>query len=77
MTSEKPEQVDCPDCGASIVLLPLRLYAGTADELDPGDIPDVVPHTWGAVFAIVDDEGCYTCPECGRPHHVAPPSGEK
>ena len=54
------------------MLLPLRLYAGAEDDLDTGDTPDVVPHTWGAVFAIVDNEGCYTCPECGRPHRVKP-----
>ncbi len=72
MTSDQREPVVCPDCGTSIVLLPLRLYAGAEDDLDPGDTPDVVPHTWGAVFAIVDNEGCYMCPECGRSHRVKP-----
>jgi hypothetical protein len=61
--------VNCSDCGTPIVLLPLNLYAGT-ESLDPGDLPDVVPHAWGAVFALVDDEGGYTCPACGRPHRV-------
>jgi predicted RNA-binding Zn-ribbon protein involved in translation (DUF1610 family) len=71
MASKEPEQVHCPDCGTPIVLLPLRLYARA--DLRSEDLPDVVPHTWGgAVFAIVDDEGCYTCPECGRAQRLEP-----
>jgi hypothetical protein len=66
VTSREPEQILCLDCGTPVVLLPLRLYTGTED-LDREEIPEVVPHTWGAMFAIVDDDGSYTCPKCGRP----------
>ena len=71
MTSEEPGRVDCPDCGTRIVLLPLKLYA-SAEGVDPGDISDVVGHKMEAVFALVDDEGCYTCPACQRAHRVEP-----
>lgn len=66
----RPTQVECPGCGTPVVLLPLKLYAGREDA--PADIPDVVPHTTMAVFAIVDDAGCYTCPACQRQHRVEP-----
>jgi predicted RNA-binding Zn-ribbon protein involved in translation (DUF1610 family) len=66
VTSQEPAQIHCPDCGTPIVLLPLRLYTGI-EELDREDMPDVVPHTWGAMFAIVDDDGSYTCPKCKNP----------
>lgn len=65
MSSREPAQVHCVDCGTPIVLLPLRLYTA-GEELDRDEMPDVVPHTWGAMFAIVDDDGSYTCPKCGR-----------
>lgn len=70
MTSDKPKRVHCPGCGTPIVLLPLRLYAG--GDLEPADVPDVLPHAGGAVFAIVDDERRYMCPECGQLQRLEP-----
>jgi predicted RNA-binding Zn-ribbon protein involved in translation (DUF1610 family) len=69
MASKEPEQLHCPDCGTPVVLLPLKLYTGTED-LDPAEVPDVVPHSWGSMFAIVDEDRSYTCPKCRRPQRL-------
>jgi ssDNA-binding Zn-finger/Zn-ribbon topoisomerase 1 len=71
MTSGEPTNVECPDCGTPLVLLPLKLYTGTED-IDPGEIFDVAGHTMEAMFTIVDDEGYYKCPVCQRQHRVQP-----
>jgi predicted RNA-binding Zn-ribbon protein involved in translation (DUF1610 family) len=67
--SDEAAQVDCPTCGTSIVLLPLKRYAG-AENVDPEDVFDVVVHSRDSMFAIVDAEGFYTCPQCGAGHRV-------
>jgi hypothetical protein len=69
VTPDEPTHVECPNCGTSIVLLPLKLYRG-AEDVDPGQVFDVAGHTMEAMFAIVDDEGCYRCPACQTAHRV-------
>jgi hypothetical protein len=66
---DEPRNVECPDCGTAIVLLPLRRYAG-ADEIDPSEVFDVAGHTLEAMFAIVDDEGYYRCPACHKQQRI-------
>jgi hypothetical protein len=71
VTPAEPTQLECPDCGTAIVLLPLKLYSGRED-IDPGQIFDVAGHSMEAMFALVDDEGYYRCPVCQRQHRAAP-----
>jgi hypothetical protein len=65
----EPTQIECPNCRAPIVLLPLKLYT-SREDVDPDQVFDVAGHTMEAMFAIVDDEGCYRCPACQTPHRV-------
>jgi endogenous inhibitor of DNA gyrase (YacG/DUF329 family) len=66
---DEAAQVDCPTCGTTIVLLPLRRYSG-AEHLDPEDVFDVVVHSRESMFAIVDDDGTWTCPQCRKTHEA-------
>lgn len=69
----QPALVDCPECGTHIALLSSELYKSTEGEWTPGDMKDEEGRQ-DAMFAIVDAEGHYTCPnpECQRPGTVEP-----
>jgi hypothetical protein len=70
VSADEPTQIECPNCGAPVVLLPLKLYSGRED-VDPNQVFDVAGHTMEAMFAIVDDEGLYRCPACQTQHRTA------
>jgi hypothetical protein len=53
--------VDCPDCGTHIALLPSELYTSTQD-VDPGVMVETESGQRDAMFAIVDADGRYVCP---------------
>jgi hypothetical protein len=70
VADRRPILVDCSACETHLVLLPSELYS-SVEGVDPGVIKDAAG-TQDAMFAIVDADGHYTCPnpECQRPGRV-------
>jgi predicted RNA-binding Zn-ribbon protein involved in translation (DUF1610 family) len=58
----RPTLVDCPTCGTHLALLPNELYTSVGG-VDPSNIRDAEGNQ-DAVFAILDAESRYICPNC-------------